>query len=139
MPSRSPLPAPRRAYPSDLSDDQWDLIEPFVPTTKSGTRKGGRPVTVDRREIVNAVLYRSRTGCSWQLLPHDFPPAKTVFHYFNLWKLTGVWELIHDALRAQVRLAAGKEVSPSVAIVDSQSTKTTEKGGPKGASMAEKR
>lgn len=136
MPSPDPSSSSRRAYPTDLTDAQWDLIEPFVPAPKSGGQKGGRPATVDRREIVNAVLYRSRVGCSWELLPHDFPAAKTVFHYFTEWKEQGIWDLIHDALRAEVRQAAGKQASPSVAIIDSQSVKTTEKGGPSGASTA---
>ena len=125
MSSSSPSPAIRRRYPSDLTDEQWDLIEPYLPTAKSRTANGGRRVTVDRRDIVNAVLYRSRTGCSWELLPHDFPAAKTVFHSFNAWKLAGVWELVHDALREKVRLAAGKEVLTSVAIMDAQSVKCT--------------
>ena len=115
----------RARYPSDLTDAQWTLLESLIPAVKSG----GRPAIHTRREIVDGILYVLRTGCSWRSLPHDFPVWQTVYDYFRLWRLDGTWERIHDALRDQVRVAAGREVSPSAAIIDSQSVKTTEKGG----------
>jgi putative transposase len=112
----------RKPYPSDLTDAQWDLIKPHVPKPKSG----GRPASVDRREIVNAILYLVREGITWRAMPHDFPPYRTVYHYFRLWRDDGTWQTIHDALRDETRQAAGREASPSAAIIDAQSVKTVE-------------
>jgi putative transposase len=112
----------RQPYPSDLTDAQWECIEPHVPKPKSG----GRPASVSRREIVNAVLYLVREGITWRAMPHDFPPYRTVYHYFRLWRDDGTWQTIHDALRDEVRTAAGRAVSPSAAILDAQSVKTVE-------------
>jgi putative transposase len=89
---------------------------------------GGRPRSVDLREILNALFYRERTGCAWEMLPHDLPPAKTVYDYFNKWSADGTWERINASLVRQVRQAAGRDPEPSAAIIDSQSVKTTEKG-----------
>jgi putative transposase len=89
---------------------------------------------VERREIVNASLYVVREGCSWRALPHDLPKSQTVYHYFRLWRDDGAWQHVHDALRHQVRHAAGRELSPSAAILDAQSVKTAEKGGPVASS-----
>jgi putative transposase len=124
----------RNAYPSDLTDAQWRLIVKFIPRAKLG----GRPRTSDLREIVNGILYLVRTGCSWRQLPHDFPPWGTVHFYYRCFRLDGTWQKIHDALRNKVRLADGRKASPSAAILDSQSVKTTEKGGLTGTTRARK-
>lgn len=124
----------RIAYPSDLVDAQWKLIEKRIPAAKPG----GRYRSVNMREVVNGILYLARTGCSWRQLPHDFPPWGTVHWYYRCFRLDGTWQKLHDALREKVRLADGRKASPSGAIVDSQSVKTTEKGG-LGATMRARR
>ena len=115
----------RRAYPTDLTDAQWRLLEPLLrPNTGPG-----RPTTHDLREIVNALLYMKQTGCAWRLLPHDFPNWPSVRYYFDKWTLDGTWEAINTALRQQVRRRAGRDPQPSAAILDSQSVKTVEARG----------
>lgn len=109
----------RRLYPSDLTDQQWELIKDLVPAA----RPGGRPRTTDIRQIVNAVLYLTRTGCAWRYLPNDYPPHKTVYDYFVKWKWTGVWRKIHLTLAAQTRVADGRQEAPSTVIIDAQSVK----------------
>ena len=117
----------RKAYPTDLTDAQWQLISGFFQPRRPGL--AGRPREYSYREIVNALLYLLRTGCQWRHLPHDFPPYTLVSSYYHCWRKSGLVESIHDALRGQVRKQAGKEVEPSVVMIDSQSVKTTEKGG----------
>ena len=110
----------RKRYPTDLTDAQWALVEPWIPPA----RPGGRPRKADMREVVNALLYLNREGCRWRALPHDFPPWKTVYNYFDAWKRDGTWDRIRDILRVRLRKAAGRPLSPRVACIDSQSVKT---------------
>lgn len=112
-------------YATDLTDEEWEILEPLVPQAK----RGGRPESYPKREIVNGIRYLVRTGCAWRLLPRDFPPWSTVYHYFRDWKRDGTWFAIHECLRGEVRERAGRDRQPSAAIIDSQSVKTAEKGG----------
>ena len=110
----------RKSYPTDLTYEQWKLLEPLIPQAK----KGGRPRSTNMREVVNAILYILVAGCAWYMLPHDFPNFKTVYHYFREWRIKGNWEEIHEHLRLWTRAIENRESSPSAAILDSQSVKT---------------
>ena len=110
----------RTSYPSDLTDEQWQLIEPLLP--KPGF--GGRPRTVDMRRVINGILYLSRTGCAWRMLPKDFGPWSSVYHYFRLFREDNTWERVHNKLREKVRRSVDKLPTPSAGILDSQSVKT---------------
>jgi len=108
-------------YPSDLTDEQWQIIKKLLPKP---AKRGRKPI--DRREVMNGILYVDRTGCQWRALPHDFPKWKTVYNVFWHWRKDGVWQAVHDRLREQVRQAAGKKRTPTAGIIDSQSVKTTD-------------
>jgi transposase len=113
-------------YPSDLTDGEWALVEPLIPPAK----RGGNKRTVDLREVVNGLMYILSTGCQWAALPKDLAPRSTVHEYLCRWEWDGTLERIHHALYVQCRELAGREASPTVGIIDSQSVKSAEKGGP---------
>jgi putative transposase len=125
---------PRKAYPSDLTDEQWALVAALLPPPPGG----GRQRTTDMREVLNAAFYLDSTGCGWRALPHDFPPEGTVRGYFHQWRRNGTWQRIHDTLRRQVRLEAGKQEEPSAGIIDSQSAKATRTTGARGYDAGKK-
>jgi len=126
--TESATPDPTKRYASDLNTHEFELIEPHV-AQKDGS---GRKRTVDIREILNAIFYRNRTGCQWRMLPKDFPAWYYVWYYYRTWRNDGTWEQINTILRRDVRLQAGRDPEPSVAIIDSQRVETTEMGGEKG-------
>jgi len=114
-------------YPSDLTDEEWALVEPLIPPGK----RGGGKRTVIMREVVNGLMYILSTGCQWRAIPKDLPPRSTLYDYFDLWTYEGTLERIHHALYVRCRERAGREASPTAGIIDSQSVKSAEKGGPR--------
>jgi transposase len=125
-------------YVSDLTDMQWERLAPLLRQDSSHRHAGGRPRKYDLRRVVDALLYVVKTGCQWRQLPANFPPWKTVHEQFRCWRDTGVWERVGKTLREQGRRAAGRSATPTVAIIDSQSAKTTGKGG-RGATTRARR
>ena len=123
----------RKRYPSDLTDEQWELARSMLPT-----KSGGRPPEVCRRDILDAYFYLLRGGISWRMLPHDFPPWQTVYSQVRRWKRDGVWEAVHDRLRDEVRLAEGRPTQPSAAALDSQSVKSADHPGIRGYDAGKK-
>ena len=115
----------RQPYPSDISDEQWNVIKNSLPRSKSNKQTGGRPETYTKREVVNAIFYLLSSGCRYADLPHDLPKKSTVWYYFNTWNESGVWKRLNTKLRKTVRVHRGRTADPSCALIDSQSVKSS--------------
>ena len=123
-----------QTYPTDLTDREWDCISPLVPSAKPG----GRPRTLDMREVINAILYLVVTGCQWRMLPKDYPKWQSVYTYYAQWREDGTWQRIHDTLRAEVRRRAGRHKHPTAGCLDSQSVKTSSVAAERGYDSGKK-
>ena len=126
------------SYPTDLNNEEWDYIQSLVPAAKCGKGKRGRPTTLDRRSLVNAIFYIVRSGCAWRMLPSDFGPWQTVYGYFRRWSQDWTWTFMHDALRDCLRKSEERQVAPTAAIIDSQSVKTPDQAGERGYDAGKK-
>jgi transposase len=115
-------------YPSDVTHQEWSVLAPLLPAAKPG----GRPRSVELRQVLNGIFYLVRTGCAWRLLPHEYPPSQTVYRYCRQWRNDGTWERLHARLREQERQRKGREPTPSAAVLDSQSIKIAEQRGWRG-------
>lgn len=128
MPSHKTKQKAHKKYPTELSNQQWKRLKPLLPVPKKQVDGPGRP-PLELREVINGILYWMRSGCSWELLPNDYPNYKSVYHYFNTWSKEGIWQQIHVKLVSKVRIKANRKKRPTASSIDSQSVKTTQIGG----------